>query len=192
MKTICGNHFEYDDVSKIQIAIFDIAASLANQCRFLGHLEHGKFYSVAEHCCHAHDLAPMSCQIQALMHDSPEAYTGDLMPTMKDMFPGLRTLDTVIHIHIGKTLGFDPMHEHDRIKDIDRYLFISERAQLKPRTFDMRDVDKKHLHPIHCWSPHFARDQFLSRYQRWLDRRRITQWEPSTLSTTQFGAHSPG
>lgn len=64
-----------------EINIDDIAHSLSMQCRFNGHTKH--FYSVAEHCCHVHDLVAAPWQRGALLHDASEAYLCDLPRPLK-------------------------------------------------------------------------------------------------------------
>lgn len=64
----------------------DIAVSLANQCRFQGHLLH--FYSVAEHSTlmaqYALDhLADPVLAWDCLWHDAPEAFIGDIPTPLK-------------------------------------------------------------------------------------------------------------
>jgi len=69
------------------IDIVDVAHSLANQCRFDGRIK--QFYSVAQHSV----LASMMMtglpihRLAALLHDGPEAYTGDLSRPMKMIGP---------------------------------------------------------------------------------------------------------
>jgi hypothetical protein len=69
-----------------EIDFGDIAHSLAMQCRFNGHTP--RFYSVAEHCCHVHDMMfdgpEDECRALAgLLHDAAEAYIGDIVTPLK-------------------------------------------------------------------------------------------------------------
>lgn len=61
--------------------IIDIAHSLSNQPRFGGHLS--AWYSVAQHCCHVHDLMPKRLKLYGLLHDGPEFVIMDLPMPIK-------------------------------------------------------------------------------------------------------------
>lgn len=63
------------------IDIEDIALALSNICRFCGHCH--KFYSVAEHSVHCSRVVPPEFAFEALMHDTTEAYVGDMIRPVK-------------------------------------------------------------------------------------------------------------
>ncbi len=76
--TYGGRFVDLFDPSVDQIAIEDIAHGLSMICRFGGQTQ--QFYSVAEHCCYAHDLCQVAGPrraLAALLHDAHEAYLGD-------------------------------------------------------------------------------------------------------------------
>ena len=84
-----GKKFYWENPTEDAIEIRDIAHSLSLQCRFNGHCNY--FYSVAEHsirvsrACQEEggsELAPYG-----LLHDSAEAYVGDIVRGLKSMFP---------------------------------------------------------------------------------------------------------
>src|SRR5690242_13243759 len=58
------------DFSRFDIE--DVARPLAYQCRFVGNTR--AFFSVAQHCVLASQLAPKGYEYEALMHDSEEAF----------------------------------------------------------------------------------------------------------------------
>lgn len=82
-----GEKLELPIVDPKIITITDIAHSLSMQCRFNGHID--KFYSVAEHSViMARSLREQDysreIQLEGLLHDAAEAYTGDIIKPIKD------------------------------------------------------------------------------------------------------------
>lgn len=63
------------------IAIEDIAYSLAHMLRFNGHLKHP--ISVARHSIYVAELVCEHCKFAALLHDAHEAYLGDITRPLK-------------------------------------------------------------------------------------------------------------
>ena len=75
MLTYSGRTLDLESPDFSRFDIEDIARPLAYQCRFVGNTR--AFYSVAQHCVLASELAPPGFEYEALMHDSEEAFTGD-------------------------------------------------------------------------------------------------------------------
>ena len=63
------------------VALEDIAHSLAHQCRYNGHCR--VFYSVAEHSIHLAGQMPDPLALLGLMHDAGEAYVSDIVRPIK-------------------------------------------------------------------------------------------------------------
>lgn len=80
-RTYCGNRVHPFCPSPEEIAIDDIARSLAQQCRFLGHTD--AHYSIAQHCVLVSELVPARDALWGLLHDASEAYLGDLPAPIK-------------------------------------------------------------------------------------------------------------
>lgn len=86
IRLVSGEYIDLADPKPSDISIYDIAIGLGNTCRFGGQIP--KFYSVAEHSILAAYLATKDqCEpkevFAVLMHDSAEAYVGDLVKPLK-------------------------------------------------------------------------------------------------------------
>lgn len=90
--TFTGRIVEPFKLSMSDIDMLDIAKSLSNQCRYLGHLS--TFYSVAQHC----SIGSMALKEKGygielqkgfLLHDASEAYLCD-MPSPIKSHPAMR------------------------------------------------------------------------------------------------------
>ena len=84
LKTFTGKEFHLLNFKPEDFCIEDIAHSLSNTCRYVGH---GKaFYSVAEHsikCCER--CTNWTTQMWGLLHDAAEAYIGDISSPLKKL-----------------------------------------------------------------------------------------------------------
>lgn len=80
-----GRRFRPFDPRPEDIEIEDIAIALSNICRFSGHCH--RFYSVAEHSVHCSEVVPPEFAFAALMHDTTEAYVGDMIRPIKKFDP---------------------------------------------------------------------------------------------------------
>ncbi len=83
IQTVSGKHFHLWQPNTEEIDIRDIAHGLSMLCRFTGHLP--TFYSVAEHSIRTANLAPKDQRLATLLHDSAEAYIGDLNSPLKSL-----------------------------------------------------------------------------------------------------------
>jgi len=95
MLTVTGVHFNLLDPDPSKIKIEDIAHGLAYTCRWNGHTK--TYYSVAEHSMRVHDefsnytrnrgMYSRKRALAALLHDAEEAYWGDIIRPIKNMYP---------------------------------------------------------------------------------------------------------
>lgn len=143
----------FNPISK-NINIVDIAHALSNICRYGGHSP--KFYSVAQHSVLC-SLVPGSYQeqMEALMHDSSEAYLADMPRPIKRNLPEYIRIENnlleVIFKHFGLTFPLtERVHKIDN--DILEFEYIS--------FFDDTDNNPN----FDFWTPEKAKEKFLERY----------------------------
>lgn len=87
IKLYSGGTYDFANPRVEDIHIEDIAHALALQCRYNGHVP--RHYSVAEHSVRVSWLCPPKLMLKALLHDSGEAYCGDITSPLKHM-PGFK------------------------------------------------------------------------------------------------------
>ncbi len=170
MTTASGRRFYLLDPRPEDIHPADIVHALARIGRFGGHT--APFYSVAQHCSVAFDLAVAagadeSTARWALIHDAAEAYIGDVIHPIKAMFPGLSEMEKPILEAIGRRFGLSrcSIVAWTRIKAIDRRLLFSEAYILLENSNIMEWNGYSHaelLPPgtIEAWEGGFGRAEF--------------------------------
>ena len=160
-----------------QICIEDIAIALSNTCRFTGHTK--GFYSVAEHSYWASKYVAPQNALQALMHDSAEAYLNDIAKpikqsvsvwTGKEMIPFKRAEDHLLGM-IFEKFGISKEMAPE-VKEIDMRLCYTEGEQLMPDV----SVWNWYVKPIgglefECWPPSYAYAMFMSRYESLIKKK---------------------
>lgn len=172
IQTKSGKIMSLSDPNPDSVEICDIAYSLANAARWCGHAVPS--ISVAEHCCHTYDLARRGDQIYALLHDSHEAYTGDITGPMKSVIGRdivntiQRALDDAIYIGLG--IEYPDSATKERIKNIDSILLASEFHVLMAECSNLNFRSWVNEHKLGfttsfpCWSAELAYENFLTRF----------------------------
>ncbi len=162
-----GQLLTIDNIKPADINIETIANSLSNQCRFNGHTD--SFYSVAQHSCLAYDNASKEMALPALLHDSAEAYTGDIVQPVKCMFTLLDKIEHDILCAILQHLSVPNLIaacESDAMKDIDMRMLATEKRDLFKLTGDdwptLKGVEP-YSESIEPWTPQEAKKQWLIR-----------------------------
>jgi hypothetical protein len=149
------------DFAKPETAIYDIefvAEMLGKKCRFGDHVVH--HYSVAEHCCHAHDLYPRNRK-GALLHDAPEFVMGDLITPLKRDADSFKATEHRIMRDMEYRFAFEEPDEMT-FKLVDNLLFHQEETFLYPDIERVYDIDI----PFALWSPEKAAQEFLDRFYK--------------------------
>ena len=93
IETVSGVKFHFLNPTPNEIDIKDIAFSLANQCRFNGHVS---FFSVAEHSVAVAARLPPSLQLAGLLHDAAEAYLSDIPSPIKQWLPDYKAMEDTV------------------------------------------------------------------------------------------------
>lgn len=140
IQTVSGRRVNPFELWPEDVDIDDIAHALANLCRFCGHTKF--FYSVAEHSIHVARVAatrgyPLEMQLQALLHDSAEAYLGDVSRPIKyrDCMADYRAAEEWALVIILEKYGCHPRLDPE-IKRIDNALLAHEGRVLLGSTKD--------------------------------------------------------
>ena len=124
--TYSGVEFDIFNPDPDKILIEDIAHALSMQCRFSGHTR--LFYSVAEHSVACANLTS-GYKLEALMHDSAEAYLHDMISPLKKEMPEYVDLEDKIMKVIASKFEFKypiPAQVHG----IDKILLDREQRTL--------------------------------------------------------------
>lgn len=174
--TRSGYKFNFESLNSNGYDIDDIAHSLSNLCRFVGHCP--KFYSVAEHCCHCYDLALLNGfgnkELKPiLLHDAHEAYIGDIARPIKHYFDKLEDISKEIDKNIETIFNTSFERNSDLIKFFDDTLLRIELSYMFHYSIPKPTIKGYIIwcdHPIDVkikyWKPAKAKKEFLKRY--WL------------------------
>ena len=129
--TYTGRQFYPLDPQQDQVDIEDIAHGLAYQCRFNGQTRH--FYSVAQHSLIVAGLVPKRFRLAALLHDAAEAYMGDMVKPLKQLFPMLSAIEAKVMAAIGARYGITDFEDR-AIKRADLIALAMEKRDLMPNS----------------------------------------------------------
>lgn len=172
MQTYSGRQFWPFLPKTEDICIEDVAHGLAMTCRYGGHTR--RFYSVAEHCWHLSQFAGL----EALLHDSSEAYLGDVPRPIKyqPQMAEFRAAEAIIESCVRERfhLSSDPV-VWAQVKKLDDRILVDEIMQLmrRPELYlqpggDGEEGTLAHLQPLgitlQCWGPAAAEENFLLRF----------------------------
>ena len=160
--THSGRKLDFLALRPSMIDLQDIAHGLSHACRFAGQCS--SFYSVAQHAVAVSYLCPT---LEALHHDSTEAYMGDMTRPLKDLIPTFKEFEGDLHQIICQALGISSAQSED-LHLADRRVYMLERQRL----FSARcqDIDFEGLEPAPAWvlgaplPPREAKALFLRRH----------------------------
>lgn len=130
MATLNGVRYFPGEPRAEDIRVTDIANALSKICRFGGHTN--RFYSVAEHSVLVSYVVPPEHAWQALFHDAPEAYVGDVPRPLKRLLGSTYgDLEELSWLAICDALDINP-DMHESVKHADNAVLMAEKAQLYP------------------------------------------------------------
>lgn len=161
--TATGRHFYFEDPQPDQIDIADIAYALSHTNRWGGHCYPA--LSVAQHSVMVADAllrcrATQLVQLQGLMHDSAEAYLGDVPTPIKSKLPEYSAMELLVTDVIFRKWGIPmPMDPQVHLMDVEM------------RKWEFRDLmlgegmlpDGNHP-TYHVWTPLESEAAFVGRF----------------------------
>ena len=122
-QTVTGHLLYILDPQPKDINIYDIAIGLSNQCRYNGQLPN--FYSVAQHSVIVAEMAEADGRnkkacLKALLHDSHEAYLGDIVTPLKILLDNYKDIENSVDDVICKKYKVvkgmpDWLHGYDKV-----------------------------------------------------------------------------
>ena len=166
IRTFSGRYMNLINPDPADVDLESIAHALGSICRFGGHCPH--FYSVAEHCVLAFELASADgCddeQLKAvLMHDASESYLGDMVKPLKLEVHFYNECESKMEDAIGQHFGIDFKKHHDTIKKYDLMMLKAEKEHFWPddpiQWSCLEDVEAAEI-PFSHFLPNTARRVF--------------------------------
>ena len=142
------------------VSIIDIAHSLSSICRFGGHCRH--FYSVAEHSVHMYHRTEN--EMAGLLHDSAEAYIGDVVAPLKRLLPAIRLYEKNILKVLEVVFGVQLTPMLPDVSDCDKVMLYTEYDRMMEGDVYSQGT-KWDEHTFYYWTPEQAKIEFLTRYK---------------------------
>jgi hypothetical protein len=168
-QTSTGKKFYFVNTPLESIDVIDIAHSLSNICRWMGHCS--EFYSVAQHSVLLSLIAPAPMKMFALFHDAHEAYLGDLARPLKrltSLGEEYTRLADPLQRTIEKRFNITPPENMDEFHLLDSRMCVTEAAHFMENDFSNEAGWMMQGAPfeisIYPWTPTNAKNAFLKRY----------------------------
>lgn len=185
MQTFTGKAFYALSPTLDSIDIEDIAHALSMLCRYGGHCT--AFYSVAEHCVLMSYAVSPENALWALLHDSTEAYMGDLIRPIKRQMPAYAEAEADLMLAICQKFGLD-WPQPAEVKEADTRILLDEREVLLGPSPQKWGESIETAEPlgitIYGWSPAEACYRYRERF------RELSA--PARVQTNGKGSHQAG
>lgn len=166
-----GNGVRFDlfnpDPQLIDIEV--VAHSLANLCRFTGHVR--RFYSVAQHCVivseNVDPIFDRRLAAQGLLHDAAEAFIGDFSRPLKVALNEatgnlISNIEDRILEAIGVRFGV-PLPADASVKIADNIALATEKRDFMPIGEPWAGLPEPLGDKIIAWDPSYAEARYLDR-----------------------------
>jgi 5'-deoxynucleotidase YfbR-like HD superfamily hydrolase len=162
-----GTYFNFLTPHKSEFTINDVAHALSNLCRFTGHVS--EFYSVAEHSVLVSRIVPREFALHGLLHDSAEAFLGDVSSPLKQLLPDYKAIEHRVESAVFIRFGVGELLKPEVkaiIKRADLAALKIEKRDLMPgEEWDMtRDIDEEPYSVKFPQNQKLAKLFFLRRY----------------------------
>jgi len=160
--TLYGGSIDLLSMTPEDVDIRDIAHALSHICRFAGNSR--SFYSVAQHSVLVARRLPERLRLAGLLHDSAEAYTGDIISPIKySIAPRYENLEARILQVIGRKFCVSLTPMHPWVHEVDKRTGATE---LRDLIGDFDDCEIlpypfQHITPV---GPHEAREMFMDAF----------------------------
>lgn len=130
--TFTGKAFDFANTTADMIDIADISHALSAQVRFNGHTKSP--YSVAQHSMGVAMWAYQKTNdkligLQGLLHDSTEAYIGDMVSPLKELMPAFREYEAYLWSIIAAKFGVSE-EMHEVVKEADLRILLTEKREM--------------------------------------------------------------
>lgn len=165
--TYSGHFIEIPFAKDDQIHIIDIAHGLARTCRFGSQTI--PFLSVAQHSVLGSYLVPERYRKAFMLHDSAEAYLGDLPSPIKRMIPQYLKIEILLLGRIADKFDvYDLLFNYNEpIKLVDDIQLMTEaRDTMHPRWMEEHTIThvEPHEKRINPWGIEMAEHLYLRRW----------------------------
>jgi hypothetical protein len=162
--------YDINSLKDEDMSVEFIASTLSKICRYIGHIYrldelvnhkfNNKIYSVAQHSVMMAESIlittgdPYKAK-QALLHDAPEAFFGDIISPLKRNMENVKVLEIALERRIFGFFGI-PLELDPYIKQVDSNICI----------YEITSLIGSEAHESEFWSPKQSAERFVSMYNR--------------------------
>lgn len=164
-----GGFFDFQNPENLGVfTIEDIAHVASHICRFAGHVPH--FYPLAQHLVNTSLIVAPCFAKAALLHDTSEVFTNDIVTPLKILVPAFKRIEERIEAEMARRFEYQYPYA-DEVKTADLQMLAIEKHILRPMDpqWAMLDgvkfrhlLDKVNMEPM---TPAEAKAAFLKRYE---------------------------
>lgn len=163
IETYSGKQFKFLNPTAASIDIIDIAHALSLMCRFCGHSRY--LYSIADHSLRVSSLVSQKNKLVALLHDSAEAYIGDISRPLKYSLPEISIIEKDIRDAIFEKFNVGKYDEAEVIKADD--IMLATEAKYFMSNWETWKLSEKPIENYFFGMPTVERsnDEFLKTFR---------------------------